>query len=538
MKQTIFLALLLALVLPLCPPAAEAAGGDSPTTAGLLTSSGEQGLISPQNGVWYRYDVTADVEQVEFSLHFWPSDEVRYQQMRLQLFTAQQAGGDMIPMGEGFSLNRQEQSLSVGRRVWMGWLVRGTYYLHVTNETAGDTLNYMVNSGAGAGDTSAVTPAQPSASSPLAAVAPLAAKPAEQPSPALLKSGVLGLKGLRPPAPADSPPDSIDALLENSNNLYPADASWMYEIQHGRVRYGQIRWYKIEIGDTQERLDLTMHFWPSNGNIYNHVFFGVFTDYRLRVWKDGGAFQAVGLGGDTGFEDDRALVMNKKVWRGDLPHGVHYIGVWVDTDLNNPELGIPNVDFVDFLVVPTFTNQPNLPLPVTNIPEWLAQPLTTRVKRSGVLAGPRLTRPSTSSPSFPSAPAASVQPPAPAPGEESLRNTASNSLPPNTNQWYKYDVVEEDGERLSVVIDWKYSDGNTFHQVGFGVYDQFQFNTYLRDNAGLGFGLAGTTGLEADFGPPVSRKVWQGVLPEGTYFIRVYNDTNSEMQYSIRVARQ
>ena len=267
-------------------------------------------------------------------------------------------------------------------------------------------------------------------------------------------------------------------------------------------------------------------------------FFGVFTDYRLRVWKDGGAFQAIGLGGDTGVEEDRALVMNKKVWRGDLPHGVHYIGVWVDTDLKNPELGISDVDFVDFLIVPTFYSQPNLPLPVTNIPEWLAQPLTTRVKRSGVLAGPRLTRPSTSSPSFPSAPTASVQPPAPAPGEVALRNAASNSLSPNTNQWYRYDVLEEDGERLSVVIDWKYSDGNTFHQVGFGVYDRFQFDAYLRDNAGLGFGLAGTTGIEADFGPPVSRKVWQGVLPKGTYFIRVYNDTDSEMQYSIRVARQ
>ena len=257
MKQTIFLALLLALVMPLYPAATEAAGGDSPTTAGLLTSSGEQGLVSPQSGVWYRYDVTDDIEQVEFSLHFWPSDEVRYQQMRLQLFTAQQAGGDMIPMGEGFSLSRQEQSLSVGRRVWMGWLVRGTYYLHVTNEAKGDTLNYMVNSGSGTGDVSG-GPVQPSASAPLSAVAPMTEKPAEAQQPALLKSGVLGLKGLRPPAPAGSPPDSIDAILDNSNNLYPADASWMYEIQHGRVRYGQIRWYKIEIGDTQERLDLTI----------------------------------------------------------------------------------------------------------------------------------------------------------------------------------------------------------------------------------------------------------------------------------------
>jgi hypothetical protein len=534
MKRIVLLALLVVFVLPALPAAVEAAGGEGPVTAGMLTSSGEQGLISPQSDMWYQYDVGDDVEQVEFSLHFWPSDEVRYQQVRLELYTSQQADADMVPMGEGFSLNRQEQSLSVGRRVWMGWLVRGTYYIHVVNESPAETFNYMVNSG-----TEEVATGSPAdTSAPLSAISPSSgsSQPATQPLP-LLKSGVLGLKGLRPPAMADSPPNSIDAILENSSNLYPADASWMYEVQHGRVRYEQIRWYKIEIGDKQERLDLTMHFWPSNGNIYNHVFFGVFTDYRLRVWKDGGAFQAIGLGGDTGFEEDRALVMNKKVWRGDLPHGVHYVGVWMDTDLRNPELGIPNVDFVDFLMVPTFTNQPNLPLPVTNIPEWLAQPLATRVKRSGVLAGPRLTRPEPKTSSA-AAPSAAVQPPQPQPGDTTLRDTAGTSLAPHTNQWYKYDVMNKDGERLTVSIDWKHSDGNTFHQVGFGVFDRFQFDTYLRDGEGMGFGLAGTTGLDADYGPPVSRKVWKGVLPKGTYFIRVYNDASSDMDYTIRVARQ
>ncbi len=534
MKRIVSLALLAAILLPLLPCMVEAAGGDSPATAGLLVQSGEQGLIPPQAGKWYRYDVANDVEQVEFSLHFWPSDEVRYQQVRLELFTAQQVNGDMLPMGEGFALNRREQGLSVGRRVWMGWLIRGTYYLHVVNESPGETFNYMVTSGGGGAAAISPAPASPSASLPSDQAL---GSPSSSPSPSLFKSGVLGLKGLRPPAMTDSPPDSVDAILENSNNLYPAEAAWMYETQHGRVRYGQVRWYKLEIGDKQERIDLTMHFWPSNGNIYHHVFFGVFTDYRLRVWQDGGAFQAIGVGGDTGFEEDRALVMNKKVWRGDLPHGVHYVGVWVDTDLRNPELGIPNVDFVDFLVVPTYYNQPNLPLPVTNVPEWLAQPLTTRVKRSGVLAGPRLTRPAPGA-STGAMPAAIGQPPAPQPGETELRNTASGSLPSFTNQWYRYDVVDPDGERLTVTIEWKHGNGNVFHQVGFGVYNHLQFDTYLRDNEGLGFGLAGTTGLDADYGPPISRKVWNGVVPKGTYFVRVYNEANSQMDYSIRVARE
>lgn len=533
MKRILVLALLVVFILPLLPAAAEAAGGSSPTTAGMLTISGEQGLISPQSERWYRYDVSDEVEQVEFSLHFWPSDEVRYRLVRLELYTAQQAGGDIIPMGEGFSLNRQEQNLSVGRRVWMGWLVRGTYYIRVVNESPGDTLNYMVNSGAG----NVAATSQDDLASPLTAISPTTgAQLATQP-PSILRSGVLGLKGLQPPAMVDSPPDSVDAVLESASNLYPAEASWMYEVQHGRVRYEQIRWFKIEIADKQEPVDLTLHFWPSNGNIYHHVFFGVFTDYRLRVWRDGGAFQAIGLGGDTGFEEDRALVMNKKVWRGDLPHGVHYVGVWVDTDLRNPELGVPNVDFVDFLLVPTFTKQPNLPLPVTNIPEWLAQPLTTRVKRSGVLAGPRLTRPEPQA-SIVTGPSAALKPPEAPPGDTLLRNTARGSLSPHTNQWYKYEVMDEDGERLAVTIDWSHSDGNTFHQVGFGVYNHLQFDTYLRDNAATGFGLAGATGIDADYGPPVSRKLWHGVLPKGTYFIRVYNDAESDMEYSIRVARQ
>ena len=119
-----------------------------------------------------------------------------------------------------------------------------------------------------------------------------------------------------------------------------------------------------------------------------------------------------------------------------------------------------------------------------------------------------------------------------------MRNKANGSLTPNTNQWYRYDVLDPDGERLTVTIEWSHGDGNLFHQIGFGVYDRYQFDTYLRDNAGLGFGLAGSTGLDADYGPPISRKVWKGVLPKGTYFIRVYNEANKQMDYTIRVTRE
>ena len=119
-----------------------------------------------------------------------------------------------------------------------------------------------------------------------------------------------------------------------------------------------------------------------------------------------------------------------------------------------------------------------------------------------------------------------------------MRNKANGSLASHTNQWYRYTVADEDGEHLIVTIDWNHSDGNKFHDLGFGVYDQFQFDAYLRDNEGMGFGLAGTTGIEADYGPPISRKVWRGVLPKGTYFIRVYNNVDTQMEYTIRVARQ
>lgn len=531
MKRMVLLGLLAVLVLPLWPATSWAAGGDGPVTAGLLAVAGDQGALQPQGSQWYRYDVSSDVEQVEFSLHFWPSDEVRYQQVRLALFTAQQANSDMMPLGEGFALSRQEQSLSVGRRVWMGWLVRGAYYLRVINDSASNSFNYMVNSGLSAG-----APSVSGAPAPVVPEAAPALAPTTKPllpRPALLQAGVLGLRGLHPPVAAASPANNIEAALENSANLYPAEAPMMYEIQHGRVRHGQVRWFKIEIGDKQERLDVTMHFWPSNGNIYHHVFFGIFTDYRLRVWKDGGAFQAIGLGGDTGFTDDRALTMNKKIWRGDLPHGVHYIGVWTDTDLGNPELGDRKVDFIDFLLVPTFYNQPNLPIPVTNIPEWLAHPLVTQPMRSGVLAGPRLIRPVP--PSAPVVPADRPSPSAKSGG--ALQDTDKGALSSMSDRWYRYDVKNKDGEALTVTIEWNYSDGNTYHQAGFGVYDRFQFDTYLRDKEALGLGIAGSTGIDADFGPPMSRKVWRGVLPQGTYFIRAYNDASSQMDYTLHVSR-
>ena len=529
MRQLLRLALLVAMLASVLPGVVLAQGGDGPVTAGLLHNNGDQGMISPQGGRWYRYDVGVDVEQVEFTLHFWPSDEVRFENVRLELYTAQQANSEMSPLGEGFALNRNEKGLPVGRRVWMGWLVQGTYYLRVVNESASESYNYMVNSGLGSQEAGpAPGPADTSSAGGGASPLPAVKRPS------ILESGVLGLRGLRPPAPAETQARSIDAILENSNNLYPADAAWMYEVQHGRVRYGQVRWYKLEIADKQERVDIAMHFWPSNGNIYHHVFFGVFTDYRLQVWQNDGPFQAIGVGGDTGFEEDRALVMNKKVWRGDLPHGVHYVGVWVDTDLANPELGDDKVDFVDFLLVPTFHNQPNLPLPVTNIPEWLARPLSAYPQRSGVLAGPRLTRPAAP----PAIPTPADQP---APGSGTLDNTDSGTLAAHTNRWYKYEVKDPNGERLTATIEWKYSDGNTIHQAGFDIYDRFQFDAYLRDSenrTGLGFGIASTTGIPADYGPPVSRKVWKGVLPKGIYFIRVYNDSETKMDYSIRVARE
>ena len=559
MKRIVFMALLgVMLVLPLLPAVVRAEGGDGPITAALLVSSGDQGQIQPSGERWYRYDVSSEVEQVEFTLHFWPNDEVRYQEVRLELFTAQQASqsiatGEMAPLGQGFALNRQEQALPVGRRVWMGWLVPGAYYLRVVNDSASNTFNYLVNSGLEGTIPAPAAPAKPQkvkapvppavAANPKLANAP-APVPASAPAPALaaltvqttspiLQSGVLGLRGLRPSSPEAIPPNSVDAILENKANLYPADAPLMYEIQHGRVRYGQVRWYKFEIGDKQERIDFTMHFWPSNGNIYHHVFFGIFTDYRLQVWQHDGPFQAVGLGGDTGRLEDRALILNKKVWRGDLPHGVHYVGVWTDTDLANPELGDDKVDFIDFLLVPTFYNQPNLPLPVTNIPDWLARPLTSRPLQSGVLAGPRLVNPGPVAPGAP----APTNPPATKSGSGELTDVDQGALASMTNRWYRYDVKDKDGERLTVTIEWNYSDGNTYHQAGFGVFDRFQFDAYLRDNKTLGLGIAGTTGVDADFGPPMSRKVWKGVLPEGTYFIRVYNESNSRMDYTLHVAR-
>jgi hypothetical protein len=276
-----------------------------------------------------------------------------------------------------------------------------------------------------------------------------------------------------------------------------------------------------------------MHFWPSNGNIYHHVYFGIFTDYRLQVWKDGGAFQAIGVGGDTGVMDDRALTMNKKIWRGDLPHGVHYIGVWVDADLKNKELGLANTDFIDFLLVPTFVNQPNLPMPVTNIPDWLARPMVASAGiRSAVLASPRIVNPVAPFPSDRAAPL-----PMDAQGRTILQSADRGSLTTNANRWYRYDVKNKDGEALNVTVQWNYSDGNTYHQAGFGVYDRYQFDSYLRDDKSLGIGIGGPTGIDTDFGPPMSRKTWRGTLPEGTYFIRVYNDSPSRMDYALQISK-
>jgi hypothetical protein len=537
MKRIIFVALLLALGLPLLPAAGHAEGGDGPATAATIGSNGDQGLVQPQASRWFRYDAAGGgMEQVEFTLNFWPSDAVRYSQVRLELYTAQSAAvstdAGMRPLGEGFALARQEESLPVGRRVWMGWLVPGTYYVRVSNESPDQTFNYMVNLGLNSTSPapSAVAATQPDSGG----VAPQLQRPS------LLQSGVLGLRGLRPAGPVNKTANSIDAILENKSNLYPAEAPMMYEIQQGRVRYGQMRWYKIEIGAKQERLDVAMHFWPSNGNIYHHVYFGIFTDYRLQVWKDGGAFQAVGVGGDTGVSDDRALTMNKKIWRGDLPHGVHYIGVWVDADLKNKDLGLPDTDFIDFLLVPTFVNQPNLPMPVTNIPDWLARPMVASTGvRSAVLASPRIINPIAPQASSTGPSATDLQSPLPvdAQGRTMLQSADRSSLVTNSNRWYRYDVANPNGENLNVTIQWNYSDGNTYHQAGFGVYDQYQFDGYLRDDKSLGIGIAGPTGVDTDFGPPMSRKMWRGVLPKGTYFIRVYNDSPSRMDYALQISK-
>lgn len=131
-----------------------------------------------------------------------------------------------------------------------------------------------------------------------------------------------------------------------------------------------------------------------------------------------------------------------------------------------------------------------------------------------------------------------AKPAASQPGVLTLRDTAGGSLSQYTDRWYRYDVWDVKGEQLTVTIDWIYSDGNTIHQVGFGVYDESQFNDYMRNNGAEGIGVAAVTGAEADNGPPISRKVWEGKLPEGSYFIRVYSDAEPDMDYSITVAKE
>ena len=133
MKHVVWVALLLVMAAPILP-AVTLAQNDGPVAAVALSAAGDQGIIQPQVSRWYRYDVAGAVEQVDFTLHFWPNDAAQYQQVRLELYT-QSPTGEMTPLGQGFAMKRQEEGLPVGRRVWMGWLVPGSYLLRVSNES-------------------------------------------------------------------------------------------------------------------------------------------------------------------------------------------------------------------------------------------------------------------------------------------------------------------------------------------------------------------------------------------------------------------
>lgn len=131
------------------------------------------------------------------------------------------------------------------------------------------------------------------------------------------------------------------------------------------------------------------------------------------------------------------------------------------------------------------------------------------------------------------------KPPVPESGMLTLRDTASGSLSKHEERFYKYDVWDPKGETFTVTSEWTPGDGNVIHLIGFSVYDETQFVDYIRNHGDeKGLGTAAVTGTEADNGPPISRKVWVGKLPVGSYYIRVYSDAESDMDYTITAAKE
>ena len=79
-----------------------------------------------------------------------------------------------------------------------------------------------------------------------------------------------------------------------------------------------------------------------------------------------------------------------------------------------------------------------------------------------------------------------------------LQSADRGSLATNSNRWYRYDVKNKDGEALNITVQWNYSDGNTYHQAGFGVYDRYQFDSERAALVGLNSGRVLGPGVEMD----------------------------------------
>ena len=540
------------------PSAAQQGVGATPYAAHLLASGLNVGSLTPGGSFWYSFSQNdfggASIQSIILNLVFKPGDSRTARQVSLDIYNFDQVTafletgavqGDRA--GEG-QLVDADYDPETAERLWAGTVAPDeVYYIHVNNASDFTVDYHLVAvpqnngvpsstlSGSDMGDTSArnrvkptvaeIDPANPDSKWLLSAQA-LQGMSADEAAVWLKNAAAMGWFGASENASelnADTLAETASeaVVAENSladNSIYPNNPLALYDRNVNKLAPHAEHWYSFIQDDfdanTFERAALTMFVTPGDGNISNLVNFEIFTGDQYQIWKRGTPDDMTNTGAGEIVSRDHDPNTGERVWLGKIADGERYYirvkndsEVWVDYyllrgDVINSELG-------DAPTVNASSAPLEIPLPEKILPPVYVEPGTDIINTTIAHLGANRGRLSAGDDIWRSFRFQDFDNPDVARRRYImyLKETPGWGFVAND---VNLEIYTADQQRL-----WLRGDGDQMTPMGVGSRDEYRVSTNTQ------------------------RFTWDGYFEAGiTYYLRIRNDSNTDIFYDLDIQRR